>query len=77
MEVSTYVFKNVSPSNNLRVTKREVISFSSQYILHDIIQNGASLFEEMPNRSNSGIWKSFLSFLSKTLKVVQECPSFL
>ena len=33
------MLKNVYPSNNLRVSKREVKSFSNQYVLDGSIQN--------------------------------------
>ena len=64
MVVLAYIFENVNISNNSRVSKRVVKSFSSQYILDGSIQNhvvDASLFEETPNRSNSEIWESCLS----------------
>ena len=62
--VLTYVLKNVNLSNDSRVNKRDVKSFSSQYVLDGSIQSAciyASLFEETPNQSNSEIWESFLS----------------
>ena len=49
MVVLGCIFKNVNISNNSRVKKRDVRSFSSQYILDSNIQNhvlDASLFEE-------------------------------
>ena len=53
-----YVFKNANISNNSRVSKTDVKSYSSQYILDGSIQNhvlDASLFEKAPDRSNSEI----------------------
>ena len=47
-----------------KVSKRNVRSFSSQYVLDGSIQKhvfDASLFEETPSGSNSEIWESFLS----------------
>ena len=37
--VLTYIFKNVNLSNDSRVSKRDVKSFSSQYVLDGRIQN--------------------------------------
>ena len=37
--VLTFILKNVSPSNDSRVSKRDVKSFSRQYILDGSIQN--------------------------------------
>ena len=38
-EELTNVFKNISPSNDLKVSKRDDKSFSSQYVLDGSIQN--------------------------------------
>ena len=65
-----------------KVCKKDVKSFSSQYIrivAFKIYIVDASLFEEMPNRGNTEILRIFLiiNVFSNTLKVVQECPPFI
>ena len=62
----TYALKNVDFPNDLIVSKRDVESFSSQYVLMVTLKIhafDASLFEETSNRSNSEIWASFFSWM--------------
>ena len=72
------IFKNVNLSNDSRVSKRNVKSYSNQYVLNGSIQNhvfDASLFKGTPNISNSEIWESFLSWMF--LQYFEGCPCFL